>query len=183
MIAIMSPELTSRLGRLAGRDLEFAPGAAVFHRGDAVHFVHMVRAGVIHLVRHQANGAALTLQRAASGSILAEASVYSDSYHCDARAETPAATRAIARETFLHALAGDAALALEWTRHLANEVQRARLHAEILSLRTVAARLDAWLAWNRALPRKGLWANVAHEISVSPEALYREVARRGRAPA
>ena len=66
-----------------------------------------------------------------------------------------------------------------WTRHPAHEVQRARLHAEILSLKTVAARLDAWVAWNDGIaPEKGEWKPVAEQIGVSPEALYRELAKR-----
>lgn len=62
--------------------------------------------------------------------------------------------------------------------HLSREVRNARQRAEILSLRTVADRLDAWLAENGDMPEKGLWKNVAEEIGASPEALYREIARR-----
>lgn len=65
-----------------------------------------------------------------------------------------------------------------WAGHLASEVQRARLHAEILSLKTVADRLDAWIAWNGAPPVKGRGAFVAMEIGITPEALYREMAKR-----
>ena len=61
---------------------------------------------------------------------------------------------------------------------LAHEVQNARLRAETLALKSVAARLDAWIAWNGALPEKGKWTALAGEIAVSPEALYREIARR-----
>ena len=52
-----------------------------------------------------------------------------------------------------------------------------RLHAEILSLKTFAQRLDACMVWNNAeLPPKGEWLNLANQIGVSPEALYREIA-------
>jgi len=40
------------------------------------------------------------------------------------------------------------------------------------------ARLDAWLAWHGDLPSKGDWARLVDEIGVSPEALYREMAKR-----
>jgi hypothetical protein len=50
-----------------------------------------------------------------------------------------------------------------------------------MSLRTVSERLDFWLAWNEAgMPQKGLWKDVAEEIGVSPESLYRELAARGK---
>lgn len=180
MIEVMSSELAPLIERLPGRELTFAAGAPVFHIGDAVRFVHFVRAGIIHLVRHQDDGSALILQRARSGSILAEASVYSAQYHCDARAETQAVTWTVTRRSLLDEISESPDLERAWTSHLAHEVQRARLHAEILSIKTVAARLNAWCAWHGALPGKGQWATIANEIGVSPEALYREIANRRR---
>jgi CRP/FNR family transcriptional regulator, dissimilatory nitrate respiration regulator len=60
--------------------------------------------------------------------------------------------------------------------HLGKEVRSARLRAEILTLKTVAERLDAWLADRETLPDKGRWKVAAHEIGTSPEAFYREIA-------
>jgi CRP-like cAMP-binding protein len=66
-----------------------------------------------------------------------------------------------------------------WSNYLAQELQRSRLRSEILSLKTVAARLEAWIAWNGGnAPEKGEWKLLAGEIGVSPEALYRELAKR-----
>ena len=178
MIAIMSPSLFALLDNLAGRRCEFAAGEPVFHAGDPVRIIHAVRSGVIHLVRHQDNGSILILQRAERASILAEASIYSAQYHCDARAETAAVTWAMPRSALRARLQQDPELAAAWARHLAREVQQARLQAEVLFLKTVAARLDAWIAWHGRLPAKGHWSVVAREIGVSPEALYRELARR-----
>ncbi len=175
---IMSAEMDSLLQGLRGCECEFAAGASVFHLDDPVRVVHFVRRGAIHLVRRQEDGAALILQRARAGSILAEASVYSDRYHCDGVAESYAATWAVARKDLRRRLEANPEFSRVWARHLALEVQRARLHAEILSLKTVAARLRAWIFWNGALPEKGQRRRIADEIGVSPEALYRELAKR-----
>jgi len=148
MIAIMSEELGSLLQGLRGREREFDGGASVFHLGDPIRLVHLVRRGTIHLARRQDDGSALILQRARAGSILAEASVYSERYHCDARAESNAATWAVAREDLRSSLEAKPEFARAWAQYLAHEVQRARFHAEILSLKTVALRLSAWMAWN-----------------------------------
>jgi hypothetical protein len=52
-----------------------------------------------------------------------------------------------------------------------------------VSLKTVAERLDAWLALHDdGLPPKGQRLRVASEIGVTPEALYRELARRREQP-
>ena len=180
MIVIMYQQLIAHFDSLGGRELKFSPGAAVFHLGDEVRLVHLVRAGTIHLVRNQADGSALILQRAGPQSILAEASIYSSSYHCDAHAQSAATTWAVERSELSAHLSGSPSFAQAWSQYLAHEVQRSRLHAEILSLKTVGARLDAWMAWNEALPARGLWSHVAQEIGVSPEALYREMAKRRR---
>lgn len=63
--------------------------------------------------------------------------------------------------------------------HLAHEVQQARARAQLLALKRVGARLDAWIALNdQALPSRGRWVELAAELPVTPEALYRELARR-----
>jgi len=178
MIAIMLEELGSLVQGLRGRKCEFAAGASVFHLGDPVRVVHFMRRGTIHLVRRQVDGAALILQRARAGSFLAEASVYSARYHCDAVAQFDATTWAVSRKDLHRRLEATPEFAEVWARHLAHEVQRARLHAEILSLKTVASRLSAWLLLNEDLPEKGERRRIADEIGVSPEALYRELAKR-----
>ena len=150
----------------------------MFRLDDPVRVMHFVQRGTIHLVRRPKDGAALILQHARPGSILAEASVSSDHYHCDAVAESDAASWAMARKDFRRRLETTPEFAGGWARHLAHEVQRARLHAEILSLKTVSARLNAWMAWNDGVPKKGERRRIADEIGVSPEALYRELAKR-----
>ena len=72
----------------------------------------------------------------------------------------------------------DPAFAAAWATHLADEVRTARLRAEILAFKTVADRLGAWIAAKGEFPPKGTWKTVAQEIGISPESLYREIARR-----
>jgi CRP-like cAMP-binding protein len=79
------------------------------------------------------------------------------------------------------ALRTDNRLIRIWTQHLALELQRTRDRAELLSLKSVAAKVDAWLAIEGgSLPARGQWHRLAGEIGVTPEALYRELARRRR---
>jgi len=175
----MSKSLIELLRDLPASERRYPAGKRVFRQGDKVLDLHQVLNGTIHLVRHNANGTALVLQRAGSQSILAEASVFAERYHCDAVAVSPARTRAIDKSTLRKALTQDPDLAEAWAAHLAREVQATRLRAEILSLKRVAERLDAWIAANDGqFPAKGDWKTVAAEIGTSPEALYREIAKR-----
>jgi CRP/FNR family transcriptional regulator, dissimilatory nitrate respiration regulator len=183
MIGIMSISLLPYFESLKAREFDFATGQPVFYLADTVRLIHIVRSGSIILTRHQLDGAALILQRAVAGSVLAEASVYSERYHCAAEAQLASKTWAVPRREFRKLLASDSDFALAWSRYLAHEVQRARLQSEIVSLKTVAARINAWIAWNGPLPPKGQWTAIADQIGVSREAFYRELSqRRARSP-
>lgn len=179
MIIIMLRSIEPFLKSLRARQRHFDGGRSLFLRGDPVKEMHFVLTGSVHLVRHQSDGSVLILQRAGPGSILAEASLYSETYHCDAIAFGAAETRAYAKASFKKQLVKSPEFSDVWAGCLAQELQSARLRSEILSLKTVARRLDAWIAWNGGgSPEKGEWKLVANEIGVSPEALYREIAKR-----
>lgn len=152
-------------------------GDVLFRREDQVRSMYLVRSGEIALERPLKDGTALTLHIATEGSALAEASLFAASYHCDAVARTEVQISALSRTDFLGALRNhpDAALGLVETH--AKEVQAQRARIEILRLRRVADRLDAWLVLH-GKPEKGEWIKVADQIGVSPPALYRELAQR-----
>jgi len=156
-------------------------GSHLFHAGDEVTALYLVREGSVQLLRHTGHGTPVVLQHAGPGDVLAEASLYSPHYHCAAQAVSDVLLAAVPIAAMRAKLAADTNLAELWAKHLAREVQAARLRSEIRSLRTVAERLDAWLGENGwELPPKGNWRDIAAEVGVSPEALYRELAVRRR---
>lgn len=156
---------------------KFAKGTAVFRQADKVNSMYLVRSGAVALDRPLTDGAPLTLHVATAGMALAEASLFAETYHCDAIARSNAEVATMARNTFLSAIRNRPDAALSLIRTHAKEVQTQRARIEILRLKRVADRLDAWLDLHGA-PSKGEWINVAEQIGVSPPALYRELARR-----
>jgi CRP-like cAMP-binding protein len=178
MISIMFGPIIETLSRMATRRRAFGAGEALFHRGDSVASLFVVAEGRVALVRTGPDGGLVLLQRAGPGEVLAEASPFSAAYHCDGVAEEAGAVLCIPKVAFRARLRDDPAFAEGWAGHLGREIQNARFRGELLSRRTVADRLDAWLAWHDALPPKGEWLRLAAELAVSPEALYRELARR-----
>lgn len=179
MILIMSNALIEKIGELASEEISFGAGQVVFTQGSNIRSIFLIAKGEVRLIRHQANGTAVVMQRATTGSVLAEASLFSDHYHCDAVAHTASALLPINKTVLIRKMATDFELTKSWNIHLAHEIQNARRSAEIVSLRTVAAKLDAWIVWNDGvLPAKGEWKAIAEQIATSPEALYRELAKR-----
>ena len=178
MILIMSASV-EMIWDDSARETYLAAGEVLFRAGDRVQRLFLVRAGVIRLVRPLPHGSSLTIQKASAGQVLAEASLFASVYHCDGVTATQAVVRSVSVKRAITALERDPVLARAFSRHLAESVQAARARAEIVSLRTVSARVDAWLALHSGeLPTRGHWRDFAEEISVAPEALYRELASR-----
>ena len=178
MIAIMS----TMLDGLGGIEKRYGRGRFLFHQGDLISTMFLVIEGEARLERVQASGSVSILQRTRAGSVLAEASLFAHRYHCAAVAASAVTARLIPRIVMRKRFDTDPAFAAEWAMHLADEIRRARMRSEILSLKRVQDRVDAWIALNGEGCSKGSLRGMAQEIGVSPEALYREIAKR-RSPA
>ncbi len=140
--------------------------------------MYLVTKGQIDLVRYTQSGARILLFEARVGKILAEASAYSDAYHCDGVAAVQSRVLSIPVASFRERLDQNVELAHMWAAQLAHGLQAARMNSAIKSIKTVGERLDAWLAGGTALPAKGQWQLLAQSLGVSREALYREMSKR-----
>jgi CRP-like cAMP-binding protein len=179
MIAIMFADHVAQLVCRSDRDISLQDGERLFGAGGSVRFLFVVREGGIQLLRRHAEGSEIVLHRVLPGGLVAEASLYAPRYHCEAVAEGQTLLARIPRDAVLEHQLRDAQWLQQFSAHLASEVQRARARAELLSMKKVGERLDAWLTLNGGeMPERGRWVHWANELGVSPEALYRELARR-----
>jgi CRP/FNR family transcriptional regulator, dissimilatory nitrate respiration regulator len=156
----------------------FAKGETLFLTDAPVQSMFLVTQGHVDLVRHTFSGVRVLILQAGPGAILAEASAYSDIYHCDGISADLSSVRSISVPIFRARLDQDVALANSWAAHLAHGLQSARLNSAIRTMRTVGERLDAWLADGKPLPPKGQWQTLAQTLGVTREALYRELSKR-----
>ena len=174
----MHSEITSLFDSVPVR--HWGASQTLFRVGDRPKLLHFVVSGRVALARMLEDGTELTLHGPTSGDVLAEASAYAQTYHCDARAIVASQTRAVDLAEFRAAVDRQLGLAAAWAADLARTVQQARFRIEIRSLRTRRARLDAWLSEGHARLPSGKLQDIAAEIGVTREALYREFARRRR---
>jgi CRP/FNR family transcriptional regulator, dissimilatory nitrate respiration regulator len=181
MIVIMSDEFSRLLDQLPHVRRHLRDGALLFEREDMVARFYRVRKGEVRMLRRQRDGEAFILQRAGPGASVAEASLFSARYHCSAVAVGETEVDVWKHQQVRALIENTAPAALAYAQHMAGAVRQARIRSEITSLRRVADRLNAWLAWHDGqMPERGSWLQVAREIAVAPEALYRELARRRR---
>lgn len=176
MIAIMSKFVLDLFE--SGQPISFEAGRAVFRAGDRVRQMYVVHTGDVDLVRFSRTGARLILHSVGAGAVLAEASAYSATYHCDGLARTAVTATALPVSVFVQRIHASPDAAQSWAAALARELQKSRMQCEIRSLNKVAERLDAWLGENGDLPPRGQIQDLAHRLGVTREALYRELARR-----
>ena len=182
MILIMSDHWTSAFENARVHRLE--PGQTLFRRDDRVQSVFLVRDGSIALQRALTDGGLLTLHVAQAGNLVAEASLFSEHYHCDAVSETSATVAVLPRArllSLLEASTQQSGLATKAMAAATRDIQSLRTRIEIMRLRRVCDRLDAYLDLYEP-PAHGKWVQVADWIGVSPPALYRELARRRLGP-
>jgi CRP/FNR family transcriptional regulator, dissimilatory nitrate respiration regulator len=171
--------LFDHLEDLPHRRLHFAANEMVVDMGASIGTLFVVKSGMVHLLRFQEDGGTVVLQRAGAGALMAEASVFSQSYHCAAVAVKESVLAAYPIKAVREMLTNKPEAVLAFARLLASEVREARKRAEILALKRVSERLEAWLTWNDGnLPERGMLHHVADEIGVSREALYRELSKR-----
>jgi len=153
---------------------------ALFRQGDRARGPWFVHTGELALERHEPGGRRLLLHRARAGSVIAEASLFADRYHCDAIARRDAEVTLLEREALLERFGTDADFARALAESFAREIQRLRRRIELVGIPGAEARvLEA--------VRDGLLADtdvrgLADLIGLSAEATSRALgalARRG----
>lgn len=179
------PAATSVLQQLLPADLlaqcatqTLARHARLFHTGAAPAAMYFVHQGDVALQRVGRGGELLTLQRVQQG-FVAEASLQTARYHCDAVVFAPSTVTRLPIAPLRQALAADAAFAMRWILLLNQQLRQLRQRCERLSLRTVEARLRHLIETEgdaQGLQLHGDLKSLAPELGVSHEALYRCVA-------
>ena len=156
-------------------------GEALFRQGEQPWALFLVRRGTVSLVRHTEAGRAVPIFRAMPGDTLAEASLFSDTYHCDCIAQCDANLFAFPKPAILRQMAGDPGFSRALVHRLSVQVQTYRRKLELFAIasakeRVLAALADGWL--------QGSVMAFAAEIGLTHEATYRALAalvQEGRA--
>ncbi len=137
-----------------------------------------VAGGEVVLQRIGLKGENVILQRARQG-FVAEASLQSSRYHCDAIVTASGELVSIPIEPTKQALLADPAFALRWIGMLNQELKRLRLQCERMSIKGVRDRLLHLIeteGHGGSLPLGAGLKSMASELGVTHEALYRTVA-------
>jgi CRP-like cAMP-binding protein len=156
-------------------------GEALFRSGSRAAGLFEVVEGKVRLVRVDRSGREAILHIAIPGDTLAEASLFSSTYHCDAIATTDAIVRLYPKAAFLAELERDPKLAQAFAAMLARQVMTLRARLEQRNIHSARDRVRHYLAVNadasgRTVVLSGTLKDIAVELGLTHEALYRTLA-------
>jgi CRP-like cAMP-binding protein len=150
-----------------------------FRIGDPVRHLYLVISGEARLVRIDRRGREVMLQRSRGG-FIAEASLDSRSYHCDAIAAESTKMLMFTSSAFRQALEDDFAFRRSWQTLLAKEVRKLRAQCERLALNSAVERVIHYIeseGSDGVIELTQSRKSLAAELGITHEALYRTLRR------
>lgn len=162
----------------------FEAGAVLFRQGDATRGIFRLVSGRVRLTRTTAAGAEVAMHTVRPGELFAEASMFSRHYHCDAIALCASEVLCYRKADLMQALRQDPDALWAFAGELAHRVQTLRARLELQRIRAAPERVlqalrlrcDVAGRW----PIDGTLKNLAEEIGLTHEALYRALAQLER---
>lgn len=151
----------------------------VFAPGDATRGFYAVLQGVVRLYRMSEQGKETTLEFAREGSVFAEASLFSDMYHCYAETLTDSTLYLIRKDPFLEMIRTNSRFALLWIENLSQNVIQLRHHIEEISIKSSRKRLANYIRHlaeeqNTSMVTIPSWRkDIAKHLNMTQETFYR----------
>lgn len=153
----------------------------LFRRNDPAQGIYRLLAGSIRLERITVDGTPVPVHAVRPGELFAEASLFSDCYHCDARALLDSELCLYAKRDLVRRFRDDPEALWEFATGLSRRVQDLRTRLEIRQLRKASDRLMAFLRLHAdatgVYRPDCTWKDFADELGLTHESLYRALAR------
>jgi CRP-like cAMP-binding protein len=156
-----------------------ATGELLFRQGDRAAAIYKVESGRLRLIRRTVDDHLVILHTARRGEFFAEASLFAEAYHCDAVAAAQSRVRVYPKPTVMEAVRTDPALAEAFMARLARQLQELRALMELRNIRSARERVLQYLrlrVHGRSIAVEGQLQEIAAEIGITREALYRTLA-------
>jgi CRP/FNR family transcriptional regulator, dissimilatory nitrate respiration regulator len=156
-------------------------GQTLFRSGARTVGLYEIVTGKIRLVRVDRSGREAVLHVAGAGDTVAEASLFSSTYHCDAIATTDTVVRLYPKSPLLTELERNPKVARAFAATLARQVMTLRTRLEQRNILSARDRLRHYLAVHadpagRTVALSGTLKELAAELGLTHEALYRTLA-------
>ena len=166
----MIDELTQSLNPRATTVQSYGRGDHVFRQGGVTSGMFLMLTGGLQLQRMTEAGDPIIVHRPQVGDSFAEASIFSDHYHCDAICTEPSSIMRLRKVAVLEKLRSDPGFAEMFSKIMAKQVQGYRQVLEIVAIRSAKDRVAAGLSVGL---HNGTIMDFASRIGLTHEATYR----------
>lgn len=174
MSDVLLPEPFNKIESIHTRAIQLSAGETLFLQGDSTKGLYYLMVGAVDLTRDTLNGHNVIVHRAREKEMFAEASLFSNAYHCTATAVKDSKIIECSRSIVDELLRND----IEFTRYVATrfaiQIQEGRRRVELLSIRSADERILA--AFNDGLLIDDI-AKFADVIGLAQETVYRALNR------
>jgi len=168
--------------RAVGRERALKAGRTLFRAGQRPVGLYEVISGRVRLLRVDRAGRETVLYSANAGDTIAEASLFSKSYHCDAIATTPARVRLYPKDAIFAEFNSNPDAARAFMARLANQLMEVRTRLQRRNIHSARERLQHYFAVNvgadgRTVRLAGTVKELAADLGLTHEVVYRTLAR------
>jgi len=173
----MSHPLIDELSEhLTPRAISLKKGDFLFQQGQSVKYIYYLLQGRITLNRSTIEGAKVILHVALAGDTLAEASLFSEQYHCSAKVDATAKLIGFKKSEVLQYLDSSPQFMKQLLAILASQVRELRSLNEIKNIRSAQERILAYIRIENRINIENLsLKDIAYKIGLTHETFYREL--------
>lgn len=165
----------------ADKQITLSKGEFLFHAGDSVENFYLVIQGRIRMSRLTLDGKESIMYEGIAGETFAEASLFSDKYHCDAVAVEDGTLDVFNKAHFLTSLENNPQLSQTYMAMLARQVQQLRTQIELRNINSAHERTYKFLVLNA--DTTGLVTlhtslkDIALQLGLAHETFYRSLSK------
>lgn len=159
--------------------LQLKKSTLLFEQGAQIQKMYFLVSGRAKLIRHSLDGEDVVLHVANAGELVAEASFFSEIYHCSAIIDQAAEIQTIDRDIALEKILSNAQYSHEVMRLFAQQVRDLRSLHELRNIRSAQKRILTFLAAqsdkNGRINLQMSLRDLAYKLGLAHETLYREL--------
>lgn len=156
-------------------------GQVLFHRNEEPRSIYAVKSGGIRLLNYTKSGQSISHYAVHDGELCAEVALFLNTYTCSAVVEEPTQVLVFPRQAFLSTVQQNPDFAIAFMMQLSYRLHTTKIMVELRSIRSAQERVLHYLRLIIPLEENTvvlqLLKNVAADLSLSPEALSRTLAR------
>lgn len=151
----------------------------LFKQGDSVTNIYFIKVGKIKLIRNTSDGTPIVLHIGQQGESIAEASLFSEQYHCSAIVDSESEILFAKKHDLVQVLRANPDVMIELLAIFSRQVRDLRAINEIKNIRSAKERILTFIKStvdeNNELRLNLSLKDMAYKIGLAHETFYREL--------